>query len=694
MTQEQKQFQSEFMEMVRETAEANGTTLETELTRSFIEYVVDNGDALAPELCYCISTPEIEKMNSRFKLNAFDYSEDSGILDLFGTVYYDGQSPTLPKSTAQKMVNELTFFFKYSCDGKISKSYFRRDDPDVADVMDMIREEVQKGNLTQVRIFVLSNGYAQEPLDIDDASLDVIGRTIPTEYLFWDMEEIRKVENSRQSNKEIKIDLEGDYQTKLECVKVVDEETNITTYLAILPALTLAKIYDRYKIRLIDKNVRNFLGGKVKVNKAMANTVITQPNLFFNFNNGLSSTANDVYKKEEDGKTYIIGFRNWSIVNGGQTTSTIYTMYKKSRENWPLLQRAYVAVKISEIKQTIEDSMPSLVPDIAKYANSQNAIKESDLSANAHYMLDMEIQSRKITTPCSFPTYWYFERLRGQFLTDKANEGGAKTNKVKKFELLRPQSQRFNKADIAKIEMAWLQKPFIACKGAEVCFDKYWEYLRTGNNMPEVNEKYFQNIVAKLIICNYIHHHLKESGNKGYAAILCNYSLALLALRSQNRVDLEYIWNNQDLQPDLKNVLNEFCQEVSDYLTLIGTQGNKNPQTESKKVDFWNNIQNKTLSISVPDSILINNEEDTVISAAQQTEIDESIAWGADNWRNLAAWTKRDGRSLLSIMEKKKIDHMATTIERGETPKARLAEDCQRIKRLAEDNGFVKDYMY
>ena len=35
--------------MVRETAEANGTSLETELTRSFIEYVVDCGEALAPE---------------------------------------------------------------------------------------------------------------------------------------------------------------------------------------------------------------------------------------------------------------------------------------------------------------------------------------------------------------------------------------------------------------------------------------------------------------------------------------------------------------------------------------------------------------------------------------------------------------------------------------------------------------------
>ena len=62
MTQEQKQFQAEFMEMVRETAEANGTSLEIELTRSFIEYVVDSGEALAPELCNCASSQETEKV--------------------------------------------------------------------------------------------------------------------------------------------------------------------------------------------------------------------------------------------------------------------------------------------------------------------------------------------------------------------------------------------------------------------------------------------------------------------------------------------------------------------------------------------------------------------------------------------------------------------------------------------------------
>ena len=300
----------------------------------------------------------------------------------------------------------------------------------------------------------------------------------------------------------------------------------------------------------------------------------------------------------------------------------------------------------------------------------------------------MQEQSRKCMTPRATPTYWYFERLRGQFLTDKALEGGVGTQKVKKFELARPQSQRFNKTDIAKIEMAWMKTPFIACKGAEVCFDKYWDSLQA--DMPTVDETYFKNLVAKMIIYNYIHRHLRDIGNKGYAAILCNYSLALLALCSQDKVDLAYIWNNQSLQPALKEVLQLFCKEISDYLTVLGANGSKNPQTESKKVDFWNNIQNKTLGISVPESVLVVAEEDVVISASQQADIDTSVAWGAENWHNLAAWTKKDGKNLLSIMEKKKIDHIAMAIGRGETPKARTAEDCQRIKRLAEDTEFNK----
>ena len=692
MTQEQKQFQSEFMEMVRESAGINEVSAETELTKSFIEYIVESGDALAPEICECKSDPASEALTGHYKLSAFDYSEVSGILDLFGTMYYDGQSPILPKSSAQKVVNEVSIAFINAIDGKESRKY-RQTDPDVADVFDMIREEYTNKHIELIRIFVLSNGYAADDLDLANGELGLDGQKITTEYHFWDMEAIRQAELSRQNNQEIIIDLKDEYQNKLECISIIDEENNITSYLTIMPALTLAKIYNKYKVRLIDQNVRNFLGGKVKVNKEMADTIADRPNLFFAFNNGISSTASNVTTDYENGRNYITRLRNWHIVNGGQTTATIFNALKKSKETADALQKAYVAVKVSEVPATsnTDDNLKNLVPDIAKYANSQTKIKESDLSANAHYMLELQHQSETEKTPTANSTYWYFERLRGQFLTEKSNVGGIGTLKVKKFEEERPQNQRFNKTDVAKLEMSWMKKPFIACKGGEVCFEQFWKIIK--DDTPVVDSTYFHNVVAKMILYQYIDRMLKASGNKGYAAIICNYTIALLALRSQDKLDLNYIWQNQRVQDDLKDVIKQIAKEIADYLTLIGTQGNKNPQTESKKVDFWNTIQNKTLSITIPESAKISTLEDTTITPLQQADIDEAKKWGIDNWKNLSKWAKQDGKLVLTIMDKKKIDHIAVTIER-DAIKPRLASDCLRIKRLAEDNGFSENRLY
>lgn len=694
MTQEQKQFQSEFMEMVKESAGLNNISVETELTKSFIEYIVESGDALAPEICECKSASATEAFTGRYRLNAFDYSEVSGILDLFGTMYYDGQSPVLPTSSTQKVVNEVSMAFTNALEGKESRKY-RQTAPDVADVFDMIREEYNNKHIELIRIFVLSNGYATDDLDLANGELGLNGQKITSEYHFWDMEAIRQAELARQNNQEIIIDLKDEYQSKLECISTFDEENNITSYLAIMPALILAKIYSKYKVRLIDQNVRNFLGGKVKVNKEMADTIATRPNLFFAFNNGISSTASNVITDTDDsGRKYITRLRNWHIVNGGQTTSTIFNALKKSKETADALQKAYVAVKVSEVPATAntDEKLKNLIPDIAKYANSQTKIKDSDLSANAHYMLEMQHQSETEKTPTANPTYWYFERLRGQFLTEKSNVGGIGTLKVKRFEEERPQNQRFNKTDVAKLEMSWMKKPFIACKGGEVCFEQFWKIIK--GNTPVVDATYFHNVVAKMILYQYIDRMLKLSGNKGYAAIICNYTIALLALRSQDKLDLNYIWQNQRVQDDLKDVIQRIAKEVADYLTLIGTQGNKNPQTESKNVDFWNNIQNKTLGISIPDSVLITSAEDTIITPMQQAEIDEAKQWGVDNWKNLAKWAKREGKVVLTIMDKKKIDHIAVAIEREDAIKPRLASDCLRIKRLAGDNGFSENRLY
>lgn len=691
MTQEEKQFLSDFMEMIKEAAENNGTTSETELTKAIIEYVVDNGEALAPEICECQSNPVTEKFTGRYRLNAFDYSETTGILDLFGTMYYEGQSPTLSVNTAQRIINDLAMTIHVAIDGAEAKKTFREKDPDVAEMLDMIKDEYNQKHIDLIRLFVLSNGFAAEPLELPDGEFqhksDKI--LIPIEYHFWDMQEVLKAEQLRRNNNEIMIDFQDEFQTKLECIDTYDEVNNIHSYLTIMPAITLARIYHKYKVRLIDKNVRNFLGGKIKVNNEMAKTIANTPELFFSYNNGISSTAaNVIVATDENGRKYISKIRNWHIVNGGQTTSTIYNAFGRLKQTTELT-KAFVSVKVSEVK---ENDSSQLVGNIAKFANSQTKIKDSDLSANAQYMLDMEDQSRKQWTSDIHPTLWYFERLRGQFLTEKGLAGGSGTLKVKKFEEDRPLAQRFNKTDVAKLEMAWKDKPYEACKGGEVCFDKFWKLIK--DETPAVDETYFKNIVAKFIIYKRVDSLLKMEGNKGHASIIANYTLALLSLRSQGKLNLSYIWENQAVQVDLIPTIKECIRAISDQLRLIGSDSGKNPQTESKKIDFWNTIQNKTLGITIPDSVLIDESENETITEEQKQAIDRAVNRGTDFWKNLAAWSKKEGRTRMSIMEKKKIDHLAASIEHNKDIKFKLAEDCERSLRLAQDFGFNPDCIY
>ena len=114
----------------------------------------------------------------------------------------------------------------------------------------------------------------------------------------------------------------------------------------------------------------------------------------------------------------------------------------------------------------------------------------------------------------------------------------------------------------------------------------------------------------------------------------------------------------------------------------------KNPQTESKKVDFWNNIQNRTLGITLPESVLIDESNISIVTEEQRKALETASERGADFWQNLSAWCRKDGRNKVSIMEKKKVDHLAMAIVRGGEVKAKLAEDCERTFRLAKDAGF------
>ena len=108
---------------------------------------------------------------------------------------------------------------------------------------------------------------------------------------------------------------------------------------------------------------------------------------------------------------------------------------------------------------------------IAEYANTQNKVNSDDFTSNHPYQVSLDRYSKRtLTRPNEegIQTKWFYERVRGQYLTTKRQR---KTDsKKKEFDRQFPRSQLFNKTDLAKFENSWRMNPNVVSKGASKNF--------------------------------------------------------------------------------------------------------------------------------------------------------------------------------------------------------------------------------
>ncbi|CUJ34014.1 AIPR family protein [Achromobacter xylosoxidans] len=136
--------------------------------------------------------------------------------------------------------------------------------------------------------------------------------------------------------------------------------------------------------RIYEKNVRRFLGGRGKVNKAMQATLRDAPERFGLYNNGITIVVHD-YEHGQDKVTLSEPY----IVNGCQTTRTIWEVFHNrlsaggtgvnpETDAWKLkASHGAVVTKIVKVGGNGE----ALLQAITRYTNSQNAIREKDFLA-------------------------------------------------------------------------------------------------------------------------------------------------------------------------------------------------------------------------------------------------------------------------------------------------------------------------
>lgn len=158
--------------------------------------------------------------------------------------------------------------------------------------------------------------------------------------------------------------------------------------------VSLLKLYDFMKAyraqtddpdRLYEKNVRLFLGNRRKVNKAMQQTLLEEPEHFGLYNNGITLIVEDFERRRDVGYLLLAPY----VVNGCQTTRTIWEVCDKRLRaggtgtdsqiaEWQdKAAKGVVVVKVVRVGP----SRANLVKEITRYTNSQNAVREKDFLA-------------------------------------------------------------------------------------------------------------------------------------------------------------------------------------------------------------------------------------------------------------------------------------------------------------------------
>lgn len=676
-------FSAEFMDLVKENAIENKQSIEQQLTEDVMEYIKEEGFADSPELLFFENTKS-EKPTSTdyYKINGFDYSDESGILDLFITLYIESESiPELTKNRIQQSQNQvIRFVSKCFTDKNFAKSVEEKN-ADVSEIIETIRSEYKLGHITLLRFFIISNGLKKTDVILPQ-ELTLDNHVFDSEFQIWDIEAVRRSDIASRNEGAIDIDFATAFNHSIECLEL-SESDGVKSYLAIMPAVILSQVFDTYKARLLNQNVRNYLGGKIKVNRGMAQTLRETPGLFFAYNNGISSTATGVttIKDEETGKTLITNIRNWQIVNGGQTTNTIFSVYKQDAS---LLTNVFVTMKLSEIKIEDEVAKGTAISNIARYANSQTQIKDSDLSANITYMVKLQDFSRSEWVPASSArsgTKWFFERMRGQY---EMEAGDKKTKKYKIFTKENPRkTQRFLKTDLAKWEMAWHEEPYTASKGGEQCYDAFYKaYLK--NDPIEVDKDYYHDLIAKAILYQSIAAINKEKGVKAYLNVICNYVLATIAVKSKHQLDLGYIWDHQDIHPDLKEYIEKASEITKTYIDKISSDGD-NPSVKAKNQTFWKALLLRMANMPELSKSVIQSKPNA-LTDTQKKLYQEFLGINIDVWKDLSKWGKETRK--LSLVERKRIDHIVSYIDTGKEIVYENAQNAIEILKKSGDLGF------
>lgn len=694
---------SAFIEELRQMVIRRASAMHLVDTMSFVAEVAERleedpvfGEFIQVE--YSSQTPR----GKQIRIHGFTEHDDAdGTISLVIGRWADGDDPgTLLTSDIEQLRGWLEAFASESLSDRLDERITESNPAyQLASTLRYSRESI-----SCIRFHIFSNQNLSQRYSRESRS-EIAG--MPTETHIWDLQRLKALYESSREREVVDIDLDDFGSPGIPCIEA-SKADGLRSYLCVIKGEVLADLFERYGSRLLEGNVRSFLGMKGGVNKGIRKTIQDARPLFFAYNNGIAATAIAARLEVSDGVSRITALSDLQIVNGGQTTASILRARKHDKLT---LDGVTVPMKLTVVSA---EGAHDLVPKIAEYANTQNKVAIADFFANHPFHRKMEEISRRLMVPAKAgvrtQSKWFYERARGQYQNERLYLSNAKKAA---FDLEYPSKQVINKTELAKYDSTLNERPYWVSAGAQKNFVKFAGKFAPGGDMteaeyweeisPNFGDAYYQRIVAMAILWK--NGESLVSAGKGdwymgdYRPQIVAYAWALVfsTIRASGREpDMDRVWNLQGIDDELENLFILAAERVQRALLELPA-GSTNVGEWAKKEACWQNISSLRLELGEAVDLWTISKDDAKgkrKDGRQQGRQDDGISRqkmvvdlaGQGYWKALAEW---DGVRRFVFGPDMELLRKATTSQGV----MRIATEKQwrklvELKSLCEDEGF------
>lgn len=651
MSMDIEEFFHDFRQDLLSGAEAREDFLEAEFALSATKELEGSGAIEGFEPCHY-------KAPRGMRVDGYWLNDDGISIDLFIVDFANREVlESLTRSDVDALFKRIENFFA-AC--SLKGLYSELEETSLG--YGLARDISSRANtFTKVNFYLLSERLLSEKVQ---AIEDKLYQGWTFTYNIWDISRLHRIKTSRGAKEELVIDFESMFGQGIPCLPAHTKSADYESYLMVMPATILGDLYEKYGDRLLEQNVRCFLQARGKVNKGMRTTILKEPEMFFAYNNGITATAREVITEHGSDAIYIREIKDLQIVNGGQTTASLFHTSRKDKAS---LEKIFVQMKLSVVDS---EKGEEVIPKISEYANTQNKVNAADFFSNHPFHIRMEEFSRRLWAPpqqgALRESKWFYERARGQY-----SDAQAKISKAEKKKFLAefPSFQMFAKTDLAKFENVWDEKPTHVNLGAQKNFAQYAKRIgqEWAKNPDNFNELYYKRAIARAILFRKTEKIVSVQSwySGGYRANIVAYTLALLSrlcADMDKSFDFMKVWETQDITDVMRDAIEITAKVVFDSI-MTPMAGISNISEWCKKEACWDRLQLKTgeLKSLLPKpflSGLVDKENivEEVKSAAKVQKIDNGIeaqkkvmSIPAAKWRQIMA----DGnkKNIFSPME-------------------------------------------